>query len=131
MATATARKIDPVVRPIRTAKEFEETVSELDYLADLDPKEGTPAYDRMELLGILIAAYEEAHLPPFKPTTPQELVQFMAEQMGIGSPDLAELLGGRSRLSEFLNGTRDLSKTQIMRVRDALGIPADLLLGNG
>ena len=130
MATTTARKADPVVRPIRTAKEFEETVNELDCLADLDPKEGTPAYDRMELLGILIAAYEEAHLPPLEPATPQELVRFMAEQKGISSPDLAELLGGRSRLSEFLNGTRDLSKTQIMRVRDTLGIPADLLLDN-
>ena len=130
MATATARKIDPVVRPIRNSKEFEETVNELDYLADLDPKEGTPAYDRMELLGILIAAYEQAHLPPFEPATPRELVQFMAEQKGISSPDLAELLGGRSRLSEFLNGTRELSKAQILRVRDALGIPADLLLDN-
>lgn len=127
-AAAPAR---PIYRPIRTAKEFEETVNELDYLADMDPKEGTPAYDRMELLGILIAAYEEAHLPPLEPATPQELVQFMAGQKEISSPDLAELLGGRSRLSEFLNGTRDLSKTQIMRVRDALGIPADLLLGDG
>lgn len=130
MATAAARKTDPVIRPIRNSKEFEETVNELDYLADLDPKEGTPAYDRMELLGILIAAYEEARLPPLEPASPQELVQFMAEQKGLTSSDLADLLGGRSRLSEFLNGARELSKTQIMRVRDALGIPADLLLDN-
>ena len=41
---------------------------------------------------------------------------------------LVDLLGGRSRLSEFLGGTRDLSKSQIVRLRDALGIPADLLL---
>ncbi|MEX1185096.1 MAG: hypothetical protein WEA80_00715 [Gemmatimonadaceae bacterium] len=73
----------PICRPIRTAKEFEETVNELDYLADLDPKEGTPAYDRMELLGILIAAYEEERLPPLERASPQELVQFMAEQKGI------------------------------------------------
>jgi HTH-type transcriptional regulator/antitoxin HigA len=130
MPPATAHRADPVVRPIRNSKEFEATVAELDYLVDLDPKEGTPAYDRMELLGILIAAYEDAHLPPLKQATPQELMQFMAEQKGLGSPELAELLGGRSRLSEFLNGTRDLSKAQITRVRDALGIPADLLLGN-
>lgn len=128
MPTATARKTDRVVRPIRSSKEFEETVNELDHLADLNPKEGTPAHDRMELLGILIAAYEEAHLPPFEASTPQELVQFMAEQKGIGSADLAELLGGRSRLSEFLTGARDLSKAQIVRLRDALGIPADLLI---
>jgi len=130
MAPATARRADPVVRPIRNSKEFEAAVAELDYLVDLDPKEGTPAYDSMELLSILIAAYEQAHLPPMERATPQELVQFMAEQKGMSSPELADLLGGRSRLSEFLNETRELSKTQIMRIRDALGIPADLLLGN-
>lgn len=130
MTTATARRTDPVVKPIRNAREFEETVGELDYLSDLDPKEGTAAYDRMELLSILIAAYEEEHLPPMKSTTPQEFVQFMAEQRGMTSSDLAELLGGRSRLSEFFNGTRELSKSQIVRVRDELGIPADLLLGS-
>lgn len=79
-AAAPAR---PIYRPIRTAKEFEETVNELDSLADLGPKEGTPAYDRMELLGILIAAYEEAHLPPLEPVTPHELEQFMADQKRI------------------------------------------------
>ena len=73
---------DPVVRPIRNAKDFERTVNELDYLAGLDPKEGTSEYDRMELLSILIAAYEEEHLPPFVPASPRELVQFMAEQKG-------------------------------------------------
>ena len=84
----------------------------------------------MELLTILIAAYEEQHLPPFEPATPQEVVRFMAEQKGIGSAELAELLGGRSRLSDFYRGVRDLSKTQIVALRDALGIPADLLLGS-
>ena len=129
MATGFAFETDPVVRPIRNAKDFEQAVSELDYLAGLDPKEGTSEYDRMELLSILIAAYEEEHLPLFEPASPGEIVQFMAEQKGMRSSELAELLGGRSRLSEFLNGARDLSKAQIVRLRDELGIPADLLLG--
>jgi antitoxin component HigA of HigAB toxin-antitoxin module len=38
-----------------------------------------------------------------------------------------ELLGGRSRLSEFLRGERSLSKGQIESLRQHLGIPADLL----
>ncbi len=129
MATATATKPAPVVHAIRNGKEFHTAVIELDALIDADPKEGTTAYDRMELLTILIAAYEEQHVPPFKPATPQEIVRFMAEQKGIGPAELAELLGGRSLLSEFYRGVRDLSKTQIVALRDALGIPADLLLG--
>ena len=89
MARPTAYNPDPVVRPIRNPKDFEQAVNELDYLADLDPKEGTPEYDRMELLSILIAAYEEDHLPPLVPASPRELIQFMAEQKGMTTSKLA------------------------------------------
>lgn len=55
----------------------------MDALLDADPREGTPELDRLELLSILVAAYEadnepEPHLP-----TPQAAVRFMAEQKGI------------------------------------------------
>jgi HTH-type transcriptional regulator/antitoxin HigA len=128
MATATATRLTPVVHPIRNVKEFDAAVVELDTLIDRDPKEGTAAYDRMELLTILIEAYEAKHLPAFEPVTPQELVRFMAEQKGLDQKSLADLLGGRSRLSEFYNGVRSLSRNQIVKLRETLGIPADLLL---
>ena len=83
MAPATATKVTPVTHPIRNGKEFASRVAELDALIDADPREGTRAYDRMELLTILIAAYEDQHLTPFEPATPQELVRFMAEQKRI------------------------------------------------
>ena len=125
MATATARKARSVVRPIHNSQEFERAVTELDHLAELNAKEGTREYDRMELLTILIVAYEDEHLSPFESASPQEVVRLMAEQKGLGSAELAEILGGRPRLSEFYNGTRELSKSQIVKLRDSLGIPAD------
>lgn len=57
-----------------------------------------------------------------------DLVQFMAEQKGMSRAELAEIVGGRSRLSDFMSGKRELSKGQIQALRDKLGIPADLLL---
>jgi HTH-type transcriptional regulator/antitoxin HigA len=128
MATAAAR-LTPVTHAIRNEREFDKAVAELDSLIDADPKEGTSAFDRMELLTILIEAYEEQHLPAFVPATPQEIVRFMAEQKGLDSNDLASILGGRSRLSDFYNGVRALSRNQIVKLKNALGIPADLLLG--
>ncbi len=129
MATATAHKATPIVHAIRNEEEFDQVVAELDFLADADPQEGSAAYDRMELLTILIAAYEDDHLAPFEAASPQEIVQFMAEQRGMTNAVLAELIGGRPRLSEFLSGARELSKGQMIRLRDALGIPVDLLIG--
>lgn len=129
MATATATRPTPVVHAIRNGKEFHAAVIELDALIDADPKEGSLAYDRMELMTILIGAYEEQHLQPFEPATPQEIVKFIADQKGLGANDLAQILGGRSRLSDFNNGVRALSRNQMVKLKDALGIPADLLLG--
>ena len=41
---------------------------------------------------------------------------------------LADMMGGRSRVSDFFSGKRALSKGQIEALRGRLGIPADLLL---
>jgi HTH-type transcriptional regulator / antitoxin HigA len=132
--TSAARKIwkadAPIERPIRNGKELARAVAEMDTLSDMAPRKGTREYDRLELLTVLIAAYEAEHVPPLRAVSPQQVVQFMAEQKNISQGELAELLGGRSRLSDFLNGVRALSKGQIIKLRDALGIPADLLIAS-
>jgi antitoxin component HigA of HigAB toxin-antitoxin module len=46
----------------------------------------------------------------------------------VRSGQLAEIMGGRSRLSDFYNKKRPLSTSQIIKLRELLGIPADLLL---
>ena len=118
----------PIDRPIRTRAEFRNAQAELDAIVDSDPKEGIPAFDRMELLAILVAAYEAETLPEFVAPTPQEMVQHMAEAQGIRSGELAQIMGGRSRLSDFYNAKRQLSMPQIVKLRDLLGISADLLI---
>jgi len=61
--------------------------------------------------------------------TPQQAVTFMLEQKGRERSDLDEVMGGKSRVSEFLSGKRDLSKAQIAALHRMLGLPADVLLG--
>jgi HTH-type transcriptional regulator/antitoxin HigA len=53
----------------------------------------------------------------------------MLEQKGLDRSDLDDVMGGKSRVSEFLNGKRELSKSQVEGLRRLLGIPADVLLG--
>jgi HTH-type transcriptional regulator / antitoxin HigA len=113
---------------LRSAKDYREAVAEIDSLLDLDPARGTRQYDRLELLSVLVEAYEDEHDPIDESGTPQEVVDFMLEQRGMTRAQLAPLLGGRSRVSEFFSKKRPLSVAQIKKLRDALGIPADLLL---
>ncbi len=124
--TATVER-KAITRPIRNKSEFNQIREE--WIALMDAPRGTPERDRFELLTILIGAYEMEHVQEPDFPTPQAAVKFMAEQKGLSQGELAELLGGRSRLSEFMTAGHELSKSQIKTLRDNLGIPADLLIG--
>jgi HTH-type transcriptional regulator / antitoxin HigA len=114
---------------LRNAREYRAAVAEIDALLDEDPKRGSDAYDRLEFLSVLVEAYEDEHHPIDETEgTPQSIVAFMLEQREMTRSDLAPLMGGKARVSEFFAGKRRLSVEQIRSLRDALGIPADLLI---
>lgn len=114
---------------LRNAREFKAAVAEVDRLADADPARGSEAYERLEFLAVLIEAYENEHNPIDESLgTPQSVVSFMLEQKGMSRADLHDLMGGKARVSEFFSGKRRLSVGQIRALRDAIGIPADLLI---
>lgn len=60
--------------------------------------------------------------------TPQSAVELMLEQRGMRRANLAPLMGGRARVSEFFAGKRRLSIAQSQLLKGTLGIPADLLI---
>ena len=116
-------------RVLRTEAEYDAAVAEIDALLDADPVEGSEAHDRLEFLSVLVEAYEAEHYPmPTGDVTPQAVVEFMLEQKGLDRTALYEAMGGKSRVSEFFSGKRELSRGQIEALRELLGLPADLLL---
>lgn len=112
---------------LRNKREFEAAVKEIDQLLDLDPKKRSPEYERLEFLSVLVEAYEEKNVE-VPDATPQEVVDFMLDQHELTRADLHEAFGGRSRVSDFFNGKRALSKSQAVALRELLGIPLDALL---
>jgi HTH-type transcriptional regulator / antitoxin HigA len=112
---------------LRNDEEFRLAVAEIDKLLDAGAEPGTEEGERLEFLAVLVKAYEDERYPP-EDATPQQVVEFMLEQRGMTRGELAKLLGGRSRVSDFFNGRRELSKGQARALSDALGIPLDLLL---
>jgi HTH-type transcriptional regulator/antitoxin HigA len=116
---------------LRNEAEYTAAVAEIDQLLDTDPPPHSEAYERLEFLSVLVQDYEEAHFPLEQLTTPQDVVAFMLEQKGLSHADLAQWLGGENRRLAFLQGTYSLSLPQIERLREHLGIPADLLINSG
>lgn len=115
---------------LRNEAEYAAAVREIESLLDTDPPPRTEACDRLEFLSVLVEHYEDGHYPG-GPVSPQEAVDFMLDQRGLGRNDLHGAMGGRSRVSEFFSGRRALSKTQVEALHRLLGIPTDVLLGVG
>ena len=116
---------------LRDEAENDLALREIDGLLDADPEPGSDEYERLEFLSVLAQALEDVRFPIDETMDPREVVEFMLEQKGFSRTDLAEWLGGRSRVSEFFSGKRTLSIRQIRRLTESLGIPADLLIERG
>ena len=113
---------------LRGEAEYEAAIAEIERLLDEEVERGSEGFDRLEFLSVLVEHYEDEHYP-MQGVTPQEAVSFMLEQKGLVRPDLDDVMGGKSRVSEFFSGKRELSKSQVEGLRNLLGIPADVLLG--
>ena len=75
----------------------------------------------------LIELYERSRWPRRSPKV-ADILTYLMDQHGLTRADLAPLLGTESRVSEVLNGKRELSLTMVQRLRERFHIPADALL---
>jgi HTH-type transcriptional regulator/antitoxin HigA len=82
---------------------------------------------RMTAQARLIEAYERTRWPRRVPSLP-ELLTYLMEQHGLSRADLVPLLGTASRVSEVMNGKRELSMSMIRKLRERFHISADLLI---
>jgi antitoxin component HigA of HigAB toxin-antitoxin module len=112
---------------IRNEVGYAAAMAEYEAFLNNEPALGSEDGDRFELLGLLLAKYEEDHFPMPK-TSPVEAIRFAMDRKGLAQSDLAELLGSRSRASEILSGRRDLTLPQIRLLSKAWGIPVQALV---
>ena len=82
---------------------------------------------RMTAQARLIEAYERARWPRRAPTLP-DLLRYLMDQHGLSRTDLVPLLGTASRVSEVLNGKRELSMSMVRKLRERFRVSADLLI---
>ena len=88
-----------------------------------NPKDAT----RIAAQAQLIETYERNRWPRRTPRL-IDILTYLMEQHGLCRADLAPLLGTPSRVSEVLNGKRELSMTMAQRLRERFNTSADLLI---
>ena len=90
-------------------------------------KRGTPEGDHLDVLVMLVEAWERQHYPLGFPD-PIEAIKYHMDQKGLQPRDLIPFIGSRNRVHEVLNRRRSLTLNMIRRLHEGLGIPAESLI---
>ncbi|MCW3086572.1 MAG: transcriptional regulator [Bacteroidetes bacterium] len=116
------------VKPVRTKSDYKAALKRIDELIAKKPKKGTDAYDELDVIGTLVAAYESIYYPIEAPD-PVEAIKYIMEEQGLKAKDLIPYFGSKGIVSEFLNRQRGLSIRAIKALHKGLGLPYEVLIG--
>lgn len=115
---------------LKTEQEYNEACDRIYRLingSELMIEPDSPEGEEMELLSLLVEKYEQEHHQMEAPG-PIEAIKFRMEQMNLKQADIAPLFGGKTRVSEVLNGKRPLTLKMITLLNRYLGIPLESLV---
>lgn len=116
------------IRVIRTEKQYAACLNEVQALISEGSKLNSQKSERLELLTILLEAYENSKYSVESPD-PIDAILFRMNEKGLKQADLVQYFGTSSRVSEVLNRKRPLTVQMIRALTIGLGISADTLVG--
>ena len=114
------------IDPIKTEANYKAALEELETLMNAEPD--TPEGDRLDVLTILVEAWEEKHHGIEGPD-PIDAILHRLEALGLARKDLEPMIGTRARVSEVLSRKRPLTINMIRRLNKEMKISAEVLIG--
>jgi len=120
-----------ILRPIISEDDFKWASEVIDNLVDADmiedPTLKQKALNLLDAITTLAIAYEKKYYPIPTPS-PLVAIKQRMEMLNLSQKDVAAYFGGENRVSEVLNGKRNLNLKMIKKLYQNLRIPADILL---
>ncbi len=117
-------------RIIRTDDQYHSYLEEVESLISCGENLTQTEIDRLEVLTVLIEAFENGKYP-LDPPDPIDAILFRMGEKGLKQADLIPYFGTSSRVSEVLKRKRPLTVQMIRAISLGLGISADTLIGLG
>jgi len=112
---------------IKTEEENDRAILIVEELLAKGDKISSEENALLELLGKLIADFEEKFYQP-REASPQEVLIEMINARGLKQKDLTEVFGSKSRVSEVVSGKREISKIQAKALADFFKVSAELFI---
>jgi HTH-type transcriptional regulator / antitoxin HigA len=106
---------------IRTERDYKRASAVMDQMLDeVGEDETHPLAEVLDYLSNQVEAYETDHVKiPDEP--PRDVLRFLMEQQGLNQSDLADC-APQSRISEILNGRREISKDLAKALAKRFGV---------
>ena len=116
-----------MIRPLRSDAGHKAALAEIERYFEREPKPGTTAADRFDLLALVIEDYERKRWPIEAPD-PVDAVRWRMQTGCFTQADLGRLIGSRQRASDILSRRRRLTMQMAWKLHRAWGIPAEALI---
>lgn len=113
------------IKPIHTEADYLAALAEIEKL--WNAPDGSPEADQLEVLSMLVEAYEKTAFPIQAPD-PIDFLNYVMETRGLTRKDLEAFIGPRGRVSDILNRVRPLTLEMIRRLAAGLDLPATVLI---
>ena len=92
-------------------------------------EKGSPEFDELELLLLLVKDYEDRHYHIPGPD-PIEVIKLKLEEKGLKQKDLEHIIGSKGYVSLVLSGKKELTLKMVKGLHQFLGIPAEIFLAD-
>ena len=112
---------------IRTKKDYTRATAVMNQLLDdVGENENHPLADVLDYLSNQVIAYEADHVE-IPDASPRDVLRFLMEQHNLSQTDLADC-APQSRISEILNGRREISKDMAKALAKRFGVGVEVFV---
>lgn len=123
------RKSAPFFGPIRNERDYARMQSLMDdLLKQVGDDEDHPLVDLLDVVGLLIAQYDQESGPRIEAANPLDVLKFLMDQHGLKQSDLRKEIGTQGVVSEVLAGSRKINVRQAKALAQRFGVSPAVFL---
>ena len=110
---------------IKTAAQYKKALLRSMEIFQASP--GSPEWDELELLLVLVKDYEDKHIV-IPQLDPIDAIKIKMEERGLKAKDLEPMIGSKGHVSSILSGRRELTLRMAQQLKDFLQLPSDIFM---